>query len=327
MKKKLLFVMAALLFMVLSVVLVSYAEEVSVSAATKKTKGDWEYEYEGKTATITKYNGTASTVKIPSKIGGKTIVAIGRTAFEGNINVEVVKIPKTVKELGWRAFYRCENLTKVVFASKIKLTKFDDDVFAECVSLTTIKLPASLTEMGGGTFAQCKSLVSMTIPAKVTTLGNGTFYNCVSLEKVTIKGKLKELPRDTFFGCGYLENINLPSTIEVIGSSAFGSCTSLETFTVPSNTKVIGYHAFFDCSNLEVLDLGSKVTDIEAEIFYGNSCYNLEKIIMPASVKNISDQILGGLNGDALKYLVIVAPKGSKAENWAQNAGLTVVNE
>ena len=139
-----------------------------------------------------------------------------------------------------------------------------------------------------------------------------------------IKAKIKELPQDTFWGCTYLTDITLPRTIEVIGSSAFGCCESIENFTVPANTKVIGYHAFFSCKNLEVLDLGKKVTDIENEIFYGE-CWNLEKIIMPASVKNIGDRMLSGLWDDARNYLVIEAPKGSTAASWAASEGLTVV--
>ncbi len=323
MKKRILLMLAAVLVIALSAAAL-LPKATEAKAAEKAKSGYWEYEYEGKTATITKYNGSKATVKIPSKLGGKTVTAIGREAFRNNPNIKTVVIPKTVKEIGWCAFADCEFLTKVTFKTKIKLTKLDDSVFENCYSLTTIKLPTSLKEMGSYVFCRCKSLTSITIPAKVTKMGTGVFKYCDDLEKVVIKGKIKELPKDTFWECYYLESISLPSTIEVIGNAAFGCCESLENFTVPANTKEIGYHAFFSCKNLEVLNLGKKVTDIDAEIFYGE-CWNLEKIIMPASVTNISEKMLSGLWDDALKYLVIEAPKGSYAASWAEGQGLTVV--
>ena len=75
-----------------------------------------------------------------------------------------------------------------------------------------------------------------------------------------------------------------------------------------------------------MLDLGSNVTELGNELFYGQ-CWNLEKIIMPASVKNIGDRMLSGLYDEAKKYLVIETPKGSTAEAWAIAQGLTVVNK
>ena len=100
----------------------------------------------------------------------------------------------------------------------------------------------------------------------------------------------------------------------------------METFKVPANTKKVSYHAFFDCKNLEVLDLGSNVTELENELFYGQ-CWNLEKIIMPKSLTTIGDKMLSGLYDDARNYLVIEAPKGSYAASWAAEQGLTVVTK
>ena len=324
MKKRVLLALACVL--TLAVFAAAFMPKATARAAEKLISGEWEYEIVDKTATITLYRGSKSTVKIPSKLGGKTVTKIGREAFAKNLNIKTVTIPKTVTEIGWKAFAGCENLTKVKFAKKSKLTKLEDSVFNDCFSLSSIKLPSSLKEIGGSIFSYCKSLKSLTVPAGVTSLGTGLFYNCENLEKAVIKAKLKELPSDTFWGCTYLESVSLPSTIEVIGNASFGCCASLENFTVPANTKEIAYHAFFSCKNLEVLNLGSKVTDINAEIFYGE-CYNLEAVIIPKTATNISDRFLSGLSDDAKKYLVIVAPKGSTAANWAISQGITTREE
>jgi len=180
--------------------------------------------------------------------------------------------------------------------------------------------------MGDYVFCRCKSLKSITIPAKATKIGKNLLSYCESLEKAVIKSKLKELPADTFWACTVLESVSLPSTIEVINKTAFGCCETLETFKVPASTKKVCYHAFFDCKSLEVLDLGKNVTELESELFYGQ-CWNLEKIIMPASLTDIDERMLSGLTEDAKNYLVIEAPKGSYAASWAEGQGLTVVTK
>ena len=92
--------------------------------------GEWEYEIVDKTATITLYRGSKSTVKIPSKLGGKTVTKIGSEAFAKNISIKTVTIPKTVQEIGWKAFAGCESLDSAYIS---KAAKIADSAFpSEC---------------------------------------------------------------------------------------------------------------------------------------------------------------------------------------------------
>ena len=68
---------------------------LTVSAATY---GDFESTLEDDyTCTITKYNGHATNVTIPSTIYGNKVSAIGRYAFEENPNIKKVSMPNSVK--------------------------------------------------------------------------------------------------------------------------------------------------------------------------------------------------------------------------------------
>lgn len=297
----------------------------AVSAAETKKSGDWEYEVDGKKATITKYNGNKATVTIPTKLGGKSVVKIGRTAFEGNKDIEVVKISKTITEIGWSAFAKCSNLTKVVFNKKCKLKKIDDSAFSDCYSLVNIKLPTSVTEIGGSVFSYCKSLKSITIPAKATTLGDSMFYNCESLESVTVKAKITKLPDSFFWGCKYLDKYSIPDTITELGASCFGGCTQLLEITVPASCEKVGSHAFSFCTNLEKIDFGKKIKELGYELFLETP--NLQTLIIPSSTTKFDDGIFGRCSSDMKKYLVVITPSGSDAEKWANNNDLTVKNK
>ena len=62
---------------------------LTVSAATY---GDFEYTIENNsTCTITKYNGSAANVTIPSTIYGNKVCKIGEGVFENNKNVQYIK--------------------------------------------------------------------------------------------------------------------------------------------------------------------------------------------------------------------------------------------
>ena len=69
---------------------------------------------DGTGVAITKYNGSAETVTIPEKIGGKTVVKIKSSAFLNNANVKQIIVPKTVKAIEQNAFNACSALESIV---------------------------------------------------------------------------------------------------------------------------------------------------------------------------------------------------------------------
>ena len=105
------------------------------------------YEYaldENNQATITKYNGSAYTLSIPSMIDSYTVVAIG-AAFQDNISLGVVKIPNTVTTIGDHAFDGCTNLVSATIPSSVKY--IGRDAFS-CCSKLVATIPSKVVEIG-----------------------------------------------------------------------------------------------------------------------------------------------------------------------------------
>lgn len=125
--KKLMSVFMAVI-MVLGVLTVA---PVTVSAATYK---DFEYRLEDDyTCTITKYNGNASNVTIPSTIYGNKVTKIGYSSFEENNNLMSVTLPNSIKYIDNAAFSSCENLKSITIPNSVKT--IGSGVFSGCISL------------------------------------------------------------------------------------------------------------------------------------------------------------------------------------------------
>lgn len=87
------------------------------------------------------YSGTMS---IPESVEYKgrtfSVVEIGRGAFE-NSSIENIKVPGSIKSIGYDAFQGCTNLKEVKLSDG--LTRIDDS-FRECSSLTEISIPSTV---------------------------------------------------------------------------------------------------------------------------------------------------------------------------------------
>lgn len=89
----------------------------------EESKPEWEYKEEDGAAELTAYNGGETSVKIPEKLDGKPVTAIGGGAFVHAENAKSVEIPALVTEIDNDAFvYSVESVEVAegnsVFSSK-----------------------------------------------------------------------------------------------------------------------------------------------------------------------------------------------------------------
>ena len=218
---------------------------LTVSAATY---GDFEYTLnEGYTCTITKYNGSAANVTIPSTIYGYKVVSIYSGAFSGNLSMESVTISNSIGYIGLNAFSGCTNLKNIdIRTSGNNIIRICDSAFSHCTSLKSIVIPGNVEFLwvaGGCTFGECTSLKNVVIENGVTVISGWLFERCSSLESISIPDSVTEIQPCAFFNCTSLKSITIPKSVTNMNkcSLGYGDYHNTNTTEKDSNFTIKGY--------------------------------------------------------------------------------------
>ena len=331
-------IMAFSAFTVAVPITASAAEsQESVSA----TYGDFEYTLENDyTCTITKYNGHAANVTIPSTIYGNKVTRIRYSSFEENNNLMSVTIPNTVKKIGDSAFADCYSLSTVTFSNSLK--SIGDGAFKK-TNLKKVTIPNSVTEIGVYAFSGCENLSSLTLSNKLDRIDEYCFENCTSLTSVTLPNSVTEIGGYVFDRCSSLKTASIGSGLKYCytqGDSRFifSDCIALESITVSSsnNNYSSANGIMYDKKKTEILvyPQGKKDTSYTVPSTINNlyrmSTNNnpyLKTITIPSSVTDISDNAVGYLrdgwyfnwNYNKVSGFTIKGYKGTAAERYARN--------
>ena len=132
------------------------------SAAGYAMLGDFSYYIDGAKAMVTKYDGNAEKVTVPSKVGSATVVAIGNQAFWAKKNIKTLTLPSTILAIGKAAFNECTGITKLGLPSNLKT--ISDSAFWYCTGLKAMYIPPSVTAIASTAFKGCKNLTAYVIP-------------------------------------------------------------------------------------------------------------------------------------------------------------------
>ena len=87
----------------------------------------------------------------------QTLRRIGDAAFRESGLTEIV-IPERVQELGFGAFWHCEDMEKVTFSKSSQITVLNNGLFGDCKKLQTVHVPASVTSVKIDAFENCDNL-------------------------------------------------------------------------------------------------------------------------------------------------------------------------
>ncbi len=152
------------------------------------------FQFDKSTGTITRYNGKANEVIIPEffDIDGEIVQVkiIGKDVFMGKDELNSVKIPKSITEIGNRAFLLCGKLSKVEFEENSNLIIIKSEAFSCCSKLTEIIIPDSVTEIEDEVFNCCSAIRTITIGENVK-LGKYLFNPGNDLFKYTYYGDIR----------------------------------------------------------------------------------------------------------------------------------------
>lgn len=241
-------------------------------------------------------------------------------------DLEVVLLPATLTEIGEFAFYGNEKLLSVSPAHTA-LTAVGERAFANCRSLLSMKLPATVTTMGFAMLEGCTALTDLTIPfvgavrdgvvseteteteieteeedrlstdhlayifgARAYVHSGG--YVPASLVRVTLLAGCGDIPANAFFECASIREVVIPDGVTAVGHRAFYGCERLATVTLPDSVTSIGDDAFNGCIRLASVDVGTRLKTLGVQAFMG--CVSLPEMTLPASVKAIPNAAFAG---------------------------------
>ena len=281
------------------------------------SNGDYTYDVrDDGTIEITKYNGSASNLNIPSTIDGKQVSYIGRESFLGNKYLNSVTIPDSVKVIQQGAFAECSNLSTLKFGKNVE--KIYDYVFFQ-TNITEITLPKKLNHISGTAFLgnhvikninvdanntnfssnngivfskdkkkivlypQGKTEKAYTIPSTVEEICDSAF-SYAQVESITISKSVKKFGNYVFSSTN-IKSITIPSTVTEMGYGPVADCQKLISANIQSKVKVLPYDMFNGCASLKNVTLNDNIEEIYNRAFYG--CKSLSNITLPKNLKKI----------------------------------------
>ena len=324
MKKKILAMALALSLAIGSVAALPkniFTDSTSITAAAEtesgnKVEGDWEYslytmwddekqEDVPYGAFLEKYNGKATDVVLPAKIGGFDVYGIDDNAFSDAKTVKSIKVQaKFIYQLAIDA----TTLESVeVDSNNESLSSVDGIVYdKEKKTLifcprgkTSVKVPDGVQTIENSSFYDCKNLKSVSLPNSLKKIGSYAFAFCESLASVSIPAGVTEIGEDAFMDCRSLRTITIPASVEVLNEGDFASCcTSLESINVDSANKnytsVNG--VLFNKDKTVLIKCPAKKTSVTIPAtvrtfpYYAFSeCAELKALNIPAGVEDIGD--------------------------------------
>jgi len=259
-------------------------------------------------------NSYVGDLVIPEKIDGHLVTAIAKEAFCRNATITSIKIPDSVTSIGRRAFFECDNLTKIVVDSNNpKFSSSDGVLFNKsktkiiaypCWRRGNYSIPKTVTTINRYAFKSCYYLTGLTIPKSVTNIiGNNPFSYCSKLKKYTVdksnpkysslNGVLFNKNRSILISFPAAKNgsYKIPATVKKIEYKAFMG-SKVQHVIIPNSVTIISSDAFSYCCSLTDVVLSNQITEIGDRVFEG--CEKLQNIVIPDSVKIIGKSSFGG---------------------------------
>ena len=150
---------------------------------------DFEYEIENGGIMIVHYLGTDSIVVIPEEIDGLPVTAIHQYVFVNDSPVRGVWLPDTITDL--QGGFTNNKMIEVVICEGV--VSISNVSFTNCPALHTICLGEKLENIPEyGVFAGCLALKELHLPATVSNLHDEAFLGCESVILVSAAGSYVE---------------------------------------------------------------------------------------------------------------------------------------
>lgn len=243
------------------------------------------------------------------------ITAIGKSCFFDRKGIISLKLPKTLTDIGSRAFRNCINLERVEFANDN--VTINPDAFKNCTTLKYVTLSDGTTYelkglpgianesmpeivrkihsqilnnffISGTTLMKYKGIEErVVVPAGITIIGEKAFVGNETVGRVVLPDSVREIREEAFADCVSMQTIKIPEGLKYIGKSAFENCLKLIRVELPESLEKIEKSNFNRCKKLNEVLFGSKLKEIGDLAFY--ACNSLKDVHLPEKIISIGD--------------------------------------
>ena len=262
-------------------------------------------------------------IEITNKIGGKNVVKLGNSLFEGE-PIKRIILPSSITTIGNSAFASSDielvggassvvSIGEHAFDAADKLRTFEPSInelneysFNEARMLRSVNFDDSLTHIPSYAFYECDSFSELDL-THITSIASAAFVN-IKITDLYIPKTLTTIEDAAFVGLSELENIEVESGNPVFDSREnsnnlidthqnylmLGSSNSF----IPDSVEYIGSFAFF--SNSKIVNIDTKnVKRIEMYAFA--ACSKLSLVTLRPAVQEIEDDVFAASNKVVVK--------------------------
>lgn len=253
--------------------------------------------------------GNFNSIFIPSNVTN-----IGQYAFYSCDSLTSVTFATPHLSIGKNAFYKCANLNAMYTTDIALWCNIDfDNLYSNPLSIahnfylnralvTDLVIPENVTNIRNYVFCGFSNLSSVSIPSSVKNIGNGAFYECTSLSSIKIPNSVTYIGDEAFAWCTSMISIELPDSLTTISYACFSLCEKLAAITLPKGITSIGHYAFNECKRITDISIPEGVTSIGGSAFRSTG---LSSVTLPSSLKGIGIHVF--VNCEQLEAIILLA--------------------
>ena len=236
-------------------------------------------------------------------------------AFEGCSKLESIDIPEGIQTIGLYAFNGCSRLTVVYLPSSLLPASgdtytVDHDAFNGCTALTDVYYNGTLTEWKAlnvnETGNEPLAAALLHVLPETGSFGEGLTWRYDSDGTLTISGSgpmpnYAEPTQQPWFDYeDMILHVRVLDGVTTAGDYAFFGFNRLQTMELADSVTFIGYRSFAFCPQIESLELPANLVTIGLSAFEGCSGFPGQNVVLPETVKNISDKAFMGCGFDSV---------------------------
>lgn len=219
-------------------------------------------------------------------------------AFTGRKEIQSIRLPEHLEEIGFEAFANCTNLRSLYLPSEVRV--IDNSSF---VNVNLLKVEVATENKHFDSRDNCNAIInsltntivvgtaSSIIPRSVTAIGENAFSGRTMLKNIQLSSAIEKIDDYAFRGCTSLNNVKIDNSdgvrtsgLRKIGALAFAGCKELEEIVLPPTLKTISTGAFYGCKKLRSIVIPSSVDSIGGSLF--DNCHDLESIVVESGNSN-----------------------------------------